>query len=71
MTVVTKLSGLMTLTAVCITLMAGSALAEPPRTVPVQDVSSEEEIRAALFGGVPMDRWKEGLLLREFGLSPG
>ena len=28
----------------------------------VQPPSSEEEINKALTGGVPMDRWKEGLL---------
>lgn len=35
---------------------------------PVQEVSSEADIRAVLFGGVPMDRWKEGLLFE--GIAP-
>jgi hypothetical protein len=46
---------------------AGSVSAQAP---PVQDVSSVEEIRAALFGGVPMDRWKEGLLFEGVRPSP-
>ena len=35
-----------------------TSFAEPP---PVQDPSSPEEIKAALSGGVPMGRWKEGV----------
>ena len=35
------------------------AATEPP---PVQTPSSAEDLRAALGGGVPMGRWKEGLL---------
>ena len=31
-------------------------------------MSSEEAIRAALFGGVPGDKWKEGLLFE--GIRP-
>ena len=42
-----------------------TSFAEPP---PVQDPSSPEEIKAALSGGVPMGRWKEGLLFE--GISP-
>jgi hypothetical protein len=49
---------------------AGGASAEPPRPIPRQDVSSEEEIRAALFGGVPDGRWKEGLLFEGIRPSP-
>ena len=30
--------------------------------------SSEADIKAALFGGVPMGRWKEGLLFQ--GIAP-
>jgi ribonuclease BN (tRNA processing enzyme) len=45
--------------------MAGSAFAEPP---PVQEPSSEADITAALSGGVPMGRWKEGLMFE--GISP-
>lgn len=33
-----------------------------------QKPSSEADIRAALFGGVPMGRWKEGLMFQ--GVSP-
>jgi len=50
--------------------IAGSVLAEIPKPVPVQDASSVEEIRAALFGGVPGDRWKEGLLFEGIRPSP-
>jgi ribonuclease Z len=40
-------------------VMCGVATAEP---VPVQTPSSETDVKEALTGGVPMDRWKEGLL---------
>jgi hypothetical protein len=43
----------------------GSIQADPP---PVQDPSSQADIQAALSGGVPMGRWKEGLLFE--GISP-
>ena len=48
-------------------LVAGSvqSLASPP---PVQEPSSPEAIKKALSGGVPMGRWKEGLLFE--GISP-
>lgn len=39
--------------------------ASPP---PKQEPSSEAEIKAALTGGVPMGRWKEGLMFE--GISP-
>jgi len=39
-----------------------------PQAPAVQEPSSEEDIRAALFGGVPGDRWKEGLLFE--GIRP-
>ena len=45
-----------------------STRAELPKPVPVQEPSSVEEIRAALFGGVPGDKWKEGLLFE--GIRP-
>ena len=45
--------------------VTGSSIAEPS---PVQKPSSEEDIKAALSGGVPMDRWKEGLLFE--GVRP-
>lgn len=48
-------------------LLAGLAFAEPPA---VQTPSSEEDIRNALFGGVPGDRWKEGLLFDGIRPSP-
>ncbi len=57
---------------VCLVILIAGALwlapageAEPP---PVQTPSSEDQIRSALFGGVPMDRWKEGLLFE--GIRP-
>ncbi|RLA50211.1 MAG: MBL fold metallo-hydrolase [Gammaproteobacteria bacterium] len=46
-------------------LLANTAFAEPP---PIQKVSSKEDIHAALSGGVPGDRWKEGLLFE--GVKP-
>lgn len=45
--------------------MAGSSIAEP---VPIQEPSSETDIKAALGGGVPMGRWKEGLMFE--GVEP-
>ena len=45
--------------------VAGAVAAAPP---PVQDVSSKKDIQAALSGGVPGDRWKEGLLFE--GVKP-
>ena len=45
--------------------MASSAFAEQ---VPVQEPSSEEDIKSALTGGVPGGRWKEGLLFE--GVRP-
>lgn len=38
--------------------------------MPQGQPSSEEEIRAALFGGVPGDKWKEGLLFEGIKPSP-
>jgi len=51
--------------ATCVGLIAHSGFAQAP---PIQDTSSEEEIRAALMGGVPAGRWKEGLLFE--GIRP-
>ncbi|MGI9367406.1 MAG: guanitoxin biosynthesis MBL fold metallo-hydrolase GntH [Ruegeria sp.] len=45
--------------------LAGAAFSQ---TVPVQEPSSDEDIQAALSGGVPMGRWKEGLTFE--GISP-
>lgn len=48
-----------------------AALATAPvasQTPEPREPSSEEDIRAALFGGVPNERWKEGLLFE--GLRP-
>ena len=42
-----------------------TSFATPP---PTQEPSSPEDIKAALSGGVPMGRWKEGLLFE--GISP-
>jgi ribonuclease Z len=44
---------------------AGGALAQMPD---VQEPSSEADIREVLTGGVPMERWKEGLLFE--GVRP-
>ncbi len=46
--------------------LAGQA--QTPSPPPVGDPSTVEDMRAALFGGVPGDRWKEGLLFE--GISP-
>ena len=45
--------------------LAGFVFAEP---IPVQKPSSEADIGAVLTGGVPMGRWKEGLLFE--GVRP-
>jgi len=55
------------LTASALVWSAGVGRAEPP---PVQKPSSVEDIKAALFGGVPGDRWKEGLLFEGIRPSP-
>ena len=46
-------------------LLVSSSFAAPPA---VQTPSSEADIKAALTGGVPMGRWKEGLLFE--GVRP-
>ena len=56
--------------AAVIISIAGGAPAEAPQPAPIQDASSEAEIRAALFGGVPAGRWKEGLLFEGIRPSP-
>jgi hypothetical protein len=48
-------------------LPAHLALAQAP---PKQASSSEADIKAALFGGVPGDRWKEGLLFEDIRPTP-
>lgn len=53
--------------ALCLPTLFGTALAHPP---PVQEPSSVEDIKSALFGGVPGDRWKEGLLFEGIRPSP-
>ena len=53
-----------TMTAAVVAL-ATQVFAAPP---PVQEPSSPEAIKKALTGGVPMGRWKEGLLFE--GISP-
>jgi ribonuclease BN (tRNA processing enzyme) len=45
--------------------VAGPAPAQAP---PVQEPSSDKDIQEVLSGGVPLDRWKEGLLFE--GISP-
>lgn len=51
--------------ALMIVLGANFAIAAPP---PIQEPSSEADMKAALSGGVPMGRWKEGLLYE--GVKP-
>jgi ribonuclease Z len=53
------------LLALSATLLSTILYADP---VPVQTPSSEADIKAALMGGVPAGRWKEGLLFE--GISP-
>jgi ribonuclease BN (tRNA processing enzyme) len=48
--------------------IGSAAFADAPDAPPVQEPSSPEEIKAGLSGGVPMGRWKEGLLFE--GISP-
>lgn len=47
--------------------MIGLVRATPP---PVQEPSSKKDIQAALSGGVPGDRWKEGLLFKDVKPMP-
>jgi ribonuclease BN (tRNA processing enzyme) len=59
-----RLSAFGTLTAAA-ALTASMAFGQAP---PVQEPSSDEDIQKALTGGVPMGRWKEGLLFE--GIEP-
>lgn len=60
---------LKTLTAVASLALAPlTSSAQTPTPPPVGEPSTVEDMRAALFGGVPNDRWKEGLLFE--GISP-
>ena len=54
-----KLRTTLTASAMGLSMLAPNALADAP---PVQEPSSKEDVREVLSGGVPMDRWKEGLL---------
>ncbi|MEX0283265.1 MAG: guanitoxin biosynthesis MBL fold metallo-hydrolase GntH [Paracoccaceae bacterium] len=56
------------LCAAALSLLPVAALAQTPTPADVGEPSTVEDIRAALFGGVPGDRWKEGLLFE--GISP-
>ena len=51
--------------AFALTLTGTTATAQAP---PKQEPSSEADMRAALTGGVPGGRWKEGLMFE--GISP-
>lgn len=64
----TKWTTLSASVLVALVVAVSSARAELPKPVPVQEPSSVEDIRAALFGGVPGDQWKEGLLFE--GIRP-
>ena len=64
------LGGYLKMSLLCGALALGATVAQaqslaPP---PTQEPSTVEEIRAALFGGVPDGRWKEGLLFE--GVRP-
>ena len=61
------LSGYLAVIVVCLPFVAGSVKAGAP---PVQEPSSVEDIKKALFGGVPGDKWKEGLLFEGIKPSP-
>lgn len=56
---------LATVVAGIVALTLTPAFAKPPEA---QTPSSQEDIKAALSGGVPMGRWKEGLTFE--GISP-
>ena len=62
-----KLRTTLTASVMGLSMLAANALADAP---PVQKPSSVEDIKAALFGGVPGDRWKEGLLFEGIKPSP-
>ena len=49
-------------------IVLAASLTAQAGSPPVQEPSSTEDITAALSGGVPMGRWKEGLLFE--GISP-
>ncbi len=60
-----RIFNLISLSLCILTLSIGQVFAQPP---PVQKPSSKEDINNALTGGVPMGRWKEGLLFE--GVRP-
>ena len=62
---ITKKAHLVFAVVFAASLMAAPAFAQVP---PIQEPSSQEDIMAALSGGVPGDRWKEGLLFE--GVKP-
>ena len=64
------LGGYLKMSLLCGALALGAtvAQAQSPTPPPTQEPSTVEEIRAALFGGVPDGRWKECLLFE--GISP-
>jgi ribonuclease BN (tRNA processing enzyme) len=57
-----------TLRTAAITLLLLMAMPAFSQAPPVQEPSSAEDIQNALIGGVPMGRWKEGLLFD--GIEP-
>ena len=54
--------------ATCAFLLLSSSLQAQWAAPDVQEPSSEADVKAALSGGVPMGRWKEGLLFE--GIAP-
>jgi len=61
----TRIKILLTLLLLACLSVSGGALAQVPD---VQEPSSEADTREVLTGGVPMGRWKEGLLFE--GVRP-
>jgi ribonuclease Z len=55
------------LLSLCTAFLCTSVMADAP---PVQEPSSEADIKAALMGGVPAGRWKEGLLFEDIRPQP-
>jgi len=53
------------ITAFALLSLSNLAFGQAP---PVQEASSEADIKAALFGGISGDKWKEGLLYE--GINP-
>lgn len=62
---------LVAITAFALGAIIGNTPSDASSAPPKQQPSSLEDIRTALFGGVPGDRWKEGCCSRESDRCPG